>query len=88
MDKLVKWTNTYTKLHPAKEDKGHPEHPHKQTRTYKEKLYAYLAVLIHMGISTEPYIEDYWGDLKLYSSKYIVLVYIGLCRFQQLDCYF
>ena len=88
MDRLVEWTNTYAGLHPAKEDEGHPEHPRKWTRTCKEELYAYLAVLIHMGISAEPCIEDYWGDLESHGSKHIVSKYIGLCRFQQLDRYF
>ena len=79
MDKLIEWTNTYAELHPPK---NKPEQPRVWQPTCKQELYAYLAVLIHIGITTKSSIEDYWGSLDIYSSKHIVKKYIGSVRFQ------
>ena len=45
-------------------------------------------MLIYIGIIIELSIKDYWGDLELAGVGYIVKNYIGLVRFQQLNCYF
>ena len=56
MDKLVTWMNKHTKLYPSDEDKGHPR---AWQPTCKQELYAYFAVLIHMGITIKSSIKDY-----------------------------
>jgi len=85
IDKLVEWTNKHVELYPLDEDK---ENPRPWELIYKKELYAYLAVLIHMGITTEPAIEDYWKDLKTYGTLHVIKQYISVVRFQQLDRYF
>ena len=56
--------------------------------TSREELYAYFGVLIHMGITSESAIEDYWGSLDSDGCSHIVKNYISKNRFQQLDRYF
>jgi hypothetical protein len=41
----------------------------------------YFRVLIYIGLTIEPAIEDYWKDLNTYSTKYIVKQYIGVIQF-------
>ena len=81
MDKLVEWLNDYTEAHvPSDEDalmgRACPWQP-----ISREELYAYFRVLIHMGITSESAIEDYWGSLDLDSCLYIVKNYISKNRF-------
>ena len=45
-------------------------------------------MLIHIGITIESSIKDYWGNLESAGAGHIVKNYIGLIRFQQLDRYF
>ena len=85
MDKLVEWTNEHAELYPPNEEL---EHPRAWQPTCKQELYAYFAVQIHMGITIESCIEDYWKDLTTHGSEHIVKKYIGLKRFQQLDRHF
>ena len=85
MDKLAEWTNKYVELYPAEEE---AEFARKWKPTDRQELYAYFGVLIHMGITIESSIEDYWGDLESAGAGHIVKNYIGLVRFQQLDRYF
>ena len=85
MDKLVEWINKYVELYPAEEE---AEFAYKWKPIDRQELYAYFGVLIHMGITIESSIEDYWGNLELAGAGYIVKNYIGLVRFQQLDRYF
>ena len=69
VDKLMEWTNKYTELYPL--DKK-MENPRVWQLICRQKLYAYLKVLIYIGITIEPAIKDYWKDLNIYSTKYIV----------------
>ena len=85
MDKLIAWTNEHAELYPLDEDK---EHPRAWQPICKQELYAYFAVLIHMGITIESSIEDYWKDLKSHGAEHTVKQHIGLVRFQQLDRHF
>jgi len=85
MDKLADWTNKYAELYPAEEE---AKFARKWKPTDRQELYAYFGVLIHMGITIESSIEDYWGDLESAGAGHIVKNYIGLVRFQQLDRYF
>ena len=55
MDKLVEWTNKYAELHPS--DGGLRVRPWQPT--YKEELWAYFSVLIHIGLTQESSIKDY-----------------------------
>jgi len=45
-------------------------------------------MLIYIGITIESSIKDYWGNLEPASAGHVVKNYIGLIRFQQLNCYF
>ena len=45
-------------------------------------------MLIHMGLTRELSIKDYWGDLDSTGTEYIVKKYISIVRFQQLKRYF
>jgi hypothetical protein len=84
IDKLAEWTNKYAELYPAEEaELARPWKP-----TYWQELYAYFGVLIHMGITIESSIKDYWGDLEPAGASHVVKNYISLVRFQQLDRYF
>jgi Transposase IS4 len=56
IDKLVEWTNKYVELYPLDKDK---ENLRLWELIYEKELYAYLAVLIYMGIATKLAIEDY-----------------------------
>ena len=85
MDKLVEWTNEFAELNQPDEE---IEHPRPWQPTCKEELWAYLAVLIHMGLTRESSIEDYWGDLDSTSTEHIVKKYMSIVRFQQLERYF
>ena len=84
MDKLVEWTNKHAELYPPEET----EHPRPWQPTCKQELYAYFGVLIHMGITIESCIEDYWKDLNTHGCEHIVKKYISINRFQQLDRHF
>jgi hypothetical protein len=88
MDKLVEWTNEYAELHPTPKEKAPKERAWPWQPTCREELYAYLAVLIHMGLTSESCIEDYWGDLDTHGVKHVVKKYMGLQKFEQLDRYF
>ena len=84
-DKLIEWTNKHAKLYLL--DKK-AEYLRPWQLICKQELYAYFTVQIYMGITIELCIKDYWKDLNIYSTEYIVKKYIGVIRFQQLDCYF
>ena len=56
MDKLAEWTNKYTELYPAEEK---VKYKHKWKLTNRQELYAYLSVLIYIGITIESAIKDY-----------------------------
>ena len=85
MDKLVEWTNKHAELYPPDEE---TEHPRLWQPTCRQELYAYFGVLIHMGITIESSIEDYWKDLNTHGTEHIVKKYMGAVRFQQLDQHF
>jgi len=73
MDKLVKWTNKHAEFYPLDEK---TEHSRLWQPTCKQELYVYFGVLIHMGITIESCIEDYWKDLDIHGTKHIVKKYI------------
>jgi len=78
MDKLVEWTNKYAELHPSDGRlQACPWHP-----IYKEELWAYFGVLIHIGLIHKSSIEDYWGSLDTTGSEHIVKKYISRVRFE------
>jgi hypothetical protein len=66
MDKLVEWINKHAELYPPDKEK---EHPRAWQPTCKQELWAYFAVLIHMGITIESCIEDYWKSLDTLAMK-------------------
>jgi len=82
MDKLVEWTNKYAALHPAKEEARQLHRPRLWLPTCREELYAYFGVLIHMGITIESAIEDYWGICDPDGASHLPKNYISLVRFQ------
>src|SRR5436305_12818679 len=54
--------------------------------TCRRELYAYFGVVIHMGITIEPAIEDYWGPITK-GAAHKVTEYISKNRFEQLERY-
>ena len=84
---MVEWTNKYAELRRPPEEncpKG-KERPWKPT--LRRELYAYFAVVISMGITIEPAIEDYWGSLEISGTEHKLSRYISCNRFQQIDRY-
>ena len=78
IDKLIEQTNEYAELYPTPKEKAPKERARPWQPIYKKELYAYLAVLIHMGLSSESYIKDYQGNLDTNRVEYIIKKYIGL----------
>ena len=74
----MEWINRYAELYPLDEEK---ENLCVWQPTCRQELYAYFEVLIYMGLTIEPAIEDYWKDLNTHSTEYIVKQYIGVVRF-------
>jgi hypothetical protein len=60
MDKLVEWINKHTELYPLDKEAEYLRN--------SQKLYAYFRVPIHIGITIEPAIKDYWKDLNTHGS--------------------
>jgi Transposase IS4 len=85
VDKLVEWTNKYAELHLSD---GKRLQARRWQPTYREELWAYFGVLIHIGLTHESSIEDYWGSLDTTGSEHITKRYMGRVRFEQLDRYF
>ena len=85
MDRLVEWTNKHAELYLSDKENEHlrPWQP-----ICKKELYAYFRVLIHIGITIELCIKNYWKDLNTHSTEHIVKKYILVVRFQQLDRHF
>ena len=54
--------------------------------TCRQELYAYFRVIIHIGITMEPAVEDYWGPIER-GAAYKVGDYILKNRFKQLERY-
>lgn len=52
----MEWINKHTELYLSYKE---TEHARLWQPTYKEKLYAYFGVLIHIGITIELCIKDY-----------------------------
>ena len=76
MDKLVKWTNEFAELHQPS-DKEALRCPQSWKPTSRTELYMYFGTLIHMGITAESSVEDYWGNLTKNEASHIVKDYIG-----------
>ena len=84
---LIEYINRNVELYPTLEEKMPKGSPQLWKPTYRAELYAYLAVLIYIGLH-EPTIKDYWHKDFSYRTMYIVGQYISLKRWQQIDCYF
>ena len=82
---MAGWTNTYAEANPVLEEalecRARPWFP-----TCRQELYAYFRVVIHMGITIEPAVEDYWGPIKK-GAAYKVTKYILKTWFKQLKRY-
>ena len=65
MDKLIEWTNKHAELYQLDKE---AEHLRVWQPTCRQELYAYFGVLIHIGITIEPAIKDYWKDLNTHGS--------------------
>src|ERR1700733_12535574 len=79
IDRLVKHTNKNAKLHPPPEDK---DFPYRWKPTLRQELYAYLAVLIYMGLHIESSIEDYWRPNFNYGTMHVIRNFISANRWQ------
>ena len=85
IDKLVEWINKHAELYLLDKE---IEYLRVWQPIYKEELYAYIGVLIYIGITIESCIKDYWRDLNTYGTEYIIKEYILVVRFQQLNRHF
>ena len=85
IDRLVEYTNKNAELYPPPEDK---DFPRRWKPTSRQELYAYLVVLIYMGLHIESSIKDYWHKDFSHRTIHIIQNYIGANRQQQLDRYF
>ena len=74
IDKLVEYINKNVELYPPPED---AQFPRRWKPTLRQELYAYLAVLIYIGLHIEGSVEDYWHKDFSYGAMYIVSNYIG-----------
>ena len=79
VNRLVEYINENVELHLFLEDK---DFPRRWMPIFRQELYAYLAVLIYMGLYIESTIEDYWHKDFLYSIIYIIQNYIEANRWQ------
>jgi hypothetical protein len=86
MEQLVDWTNKYAGQQREREEQSRRARPWQPT--CKNELYGYLGILIHMGLTHESTIEDYWGSLETTGCEHIVKKHMSRNRFQQLDRYF
>lgn len=59
IDKMVEWTNKYIVMHPIPKEKALKGRPRKWKPISKLELYAYFRVIIYIGITIEPAVEDY-----------------------------
>ena len=75
MDKLVEWTNQFAELHQPSDKEAPKGCPRPWKPTSRTELYAYFGTLIHMGITAESSVEDYWGDLTENGASHIVKDY-------------
>ena len=64
-----------TQTHPTQEDKALRGRPRKWIPTSRRELYIYFSIVIYMGITIEPVVEDYWG-LIIKGAVYKVADYI------------
>jgi hypothetical protein len=86
LDRMATWTNTYAEANPPLEEDAPEGKPRPWLPTCRQELYAYFAVVIHMGITIEPAIEDYWGPLEK-GARHKVGDYISKNRWEQLERY-
>jgi len=56
---VVGYTNTYAEAHPVSKKDAPLGKQRSWLPTCMQELYAYFGVVIHMGITTEPAVEDY-----------------------------
>jgi len=59
VDKMVAWTNEYAELYLTPEDQKPKGREWLWQLTLRRELYAYFAVVIHMGLIIELAIKDY-----------------------------
>ena len=85
VDRLIEYINKNIELHPFSEDK---DFLYRWTPISRQKLYAYLAVLIYIGLYIESTIKDYWHKNFLYGTIYVIQNYIRANRQQQINYYF
>jgi hypothetical protein len=77
---MASWTNTYAETNPVPEEEAPEGRARPWFPTCRRELYAYFGVVIYMGITIEPAIEDYWG-LITKGAAYKVTEYISKNRF-------
>jgi hypothetical protein len=89
LKELAAHTNEYARLHPYQEYKDkrrRVRRPRKWRPTTARELLTYLAVTIHMGLSLELDIADYWKKTRRRGVDYFaVRENMGKTRWQQID---
>jgi len=69
INKLIEWMKKHAELYLSDEDK---ENLYLWEPTHKKELYAYLAVLIYIGITIKLAIKDYQKDLETYRTLHVI----------------
>jgi len=89
LEELAAHTNEYARLHPYRKykDKNRKVRtPRKWKPTSARELLTFLAVTIHMGLSPERDIEEYWTTTRKRGvDHFIVRENMGKNRWQQID---
>ena len=70
----MEYINKNAELYPAPEDK---EFLRRWRPTSRQELYAYLAVLIHIGLHIESSIKDYWRLNFNYGTIHVIRNFIS-----------
>ena len=85
INQLIEYTNKNTELYPPPKDK---DFPRRQKPTSRQELYAYLVVLIYIGLHIKSSIKDYQYKDFSYRTMHILRNYILANQWQQLNRYF
>lgn len=86
LDKMASWTNAFAEAHSVLEKDAPRGKQRPWLPTCRQELYAYFGVVIHMGITIEPAVDDYWGPIER-GAAHKVGDYISKNRFEQLERY-
>ena len=80
------WTNTYVEAHLVLKKDAPLGKQRSWLLTCRQELYVYFGVVIYMGITIQPTVEDYWGPI-IKGAAYKITNYMLKNWFKQLERY-